>query len=244
MTAADAAARHDALVRTLRRREGASVADLAGETGVSRRTVLRDIASLRDQGFVIHTESGRGGGVRLDPGSVQITARPSATEMFALIVSVATMRAAGTLPFGALADRALARVERGMPRERVAALRALLDCLHVGALSPHQDLSDVRPVDPGLLPAFEVAFIDRRPLAFRYVDRAGRETVREVEPQAMLALPPLWYVVAWDPSRGGFRHFRMDRIAGPEVLGSPTFRRRRVPFEDDVCPFREAARRP
>jgi predicted DNA-binding transcriptional regulator YafY len=53
----------------------------------------------------------------------------------------------------------------------------------------------------------------------------------------MLILPPLWYLVAWDPTRADFRRFRMDRIGRPVVLDDSTFRKKRVPFENDVCPF-------
>lgn len=236
--------RQDELVRHLRRRGMATVEQLADGVGTSRRTVLRDIAALRDQGFVIHSEPGRGGGVQLDPGSVQTTARLSVTEVFALLISVAVMRAAGSMPFADLADAGLAKIERALPRDKVADLRAILDCLHVGELSPLQDLSDLGRIDPNLLAAFEPAFLGRQRLRFDYRDRVGALTRREVEPQAMLVLPPLWYLVAWDPAREGFRRFRMDRIAHPAVLEGPPFRRRRVPFEDDVCPFREFAKRP
>ena len=120
----------------------------------------------------------------------------------------------------------------------------MLDCLHIGRLSPKQDVSDLGPIDPALLPAFEAAFLGRQRLRFAYTDAKGARTRREVEPQAMLVLPPLWYLVAWDPDRSDFRHFRMDRIDAPGIVEGPPFRRRRVPFEDDVCPFNETARRP
>jgi predicted DNA-binding transcriptional regulator YafY len=55
----------------------------------------------------------------------------------------------------------------------------------------------------------------------------------------MLILPPLWYLVGWDPARDDFRHFRMDRISNPEAAPHTSFRRRHVPFEDDVCPYNE-----
>ena len=216
--------------------------DLAGEVGASRRTVLRDIGALRDQGFVIHSDVGRGGGVQLDPQSVQTTARLSVPEVFALLISVAAMRAAGNLPFSDLADAGLAKIERALPSDKVRDLRAVLDCLHIGQLSPLQDLSDMGRIDPQLLPAFETAFLQRLLIRFDYRDAKGRETAREVEPQAMLILPPLWYLVAWDPARCDFRHFRMDRISGPAALDGTSFRRRHVPFEDDVCPFRDLPR--
>lgn len=231
--------RHDAIIRVLRRTTVATVDELAVEVGVSRRTVLRDIGALRDQGFVIHSECGPGGGLQLEPRSVQTASQLSVVEVFALLISVATMRDARTFPFSDLADTGLAKIERALPPEKVRELRALLDCLHVGRLSPLQDISGVGPVDPALLPAFELAFLQRRRLRFHYEDAKGVRTEREVEPQAMLILPPLWYLVAWDPRRTDFRHFRMDRISVPSVVEGSTFRRKRVPFEDDVCPFRD-----
>lgn len=234
--------RQDAIVRRLRRDGTSTVDELAEEVGASRRTILRDICALRDQGFVIHSECGRGGGVQLDPQSMQTTARLSVPEVFALLISVATMRAARSLPFSSLADAGLAKIERALPPDKVRDLRRFLDCLHVGQLSPQQDISDMGAMDPALLQAFETAFLQQLRLRFRYRDAKGRQTNREVEPQAMLILSPLWYLVAWDPACEGFRHFRMDRIGKPESIEGTKFRQRHVPFEDDVCPYRDLKR--
>ncbi|MEP0324593.1 helix-turn-helix transcriptional regulator [Bauldia litoralis] len=232
--------RQDAVVRSLRRNGTTTIEDLARDVGASRRTVLRDIAALRDQGLVIHSEPGRGGGLSLDPQSVQATARLSVPEVFALLISVASMRAAGNLPFSGLADSGLAKIEKALPPDKVRDLRRFLDCLWVGPLAPQVDISDRGDMDPALLPAFEPAFLDRRQLRFRYRDAKGNATERQVEPQAMLILPPLWYLVAWDPSRKDFRHFRMDRISAPECLEGTSFNRRHVPFADGVRPIRYA----
>lgn len=233
--------RHDAIVRSLRRTGTTTIDQLADEVGVSRRTVLRDISALRDEGFVIHSDVGRGGGLQLDPQSMQTTPRLLVPEVFALLISVAAMRAAGNLPFFDLADAGLAKIEKALPSDKVKELRAFLDRLHIGQLSPLQDLSDLGTMDPDLLPAFQSAFLGRQLIRFDYRDAKGRKTRREVEPQAMLILPPLWYLVAWDPQRGDFRHFRMDRISTPQSVEGTTFQHRHVPFEDDVCPFSELA---
>lgn len=229
--------RQESILRSLRRNGSVTVAALAAEVGASRRTILRDIGALRDEGFVIHGEGGRGGGLQLDPRSVQTAARLSSVEVFALLISVAAMRAAGSLPFGALADDGLAKIERALPAEKVKDLRSLIDCLYIGRLSPLQDISGAGSIDDGLLSAFEAAFLRRVHLRFLYRDARGVTTRREVEPQALLILPPLWYIVAWDPDRGDFRHFRMDRISQPDPVDGRPFRRRHVPFEADVCPY-------
>lgn len=234
--------RHDALLRILRRCGTSTIDGLALQVGASRRTILRDVGALRDQGYMIHSESGRGGGLQLDPQSVQSAARISVTEVFALLISVAAMRAAKSLPFADLADAGLAKIERTLSPDKIRDLRRLLACLHVGTLSPAQDLSDMGTIDASLLPAFEAAFLGQLRLRFLYRDAKGVETCREVEPQAMLILPPLWYLVAWDPARTDFRHFRMDRISHPEILEGPPFRRRHVPFAADVCPYAQMPR--
>ena len=234
--------RQDAIVRSLRRNGTSTVSELAEEVGASRRTVLRDIGALRDGGFVIHSEPGRGGGLQLDPQSVQTTARLSVAEIFALLISVASMRAAGSLPFSGLADAGLAKIERALPTDKLRDLRLFLDCLFVGQLAPDVDISNMGEMDPALLPAFETAFLDRLHIRFRYRDAKGVASVRTVEPQAMLILPPLWYLVAWDPQRDGFRHFRMDRISKPEIVENTSFRRRHVPFEEHVRPVRDLSR--
>jgi predicted DNA-binding transcriptional regulator YafY len=234
--------RHDAIVRTLRRNGTSTIDDLACEVGASRRTVLRDICALRDEGFVIHSESGRGGGVQLDPQSMQTTARLSVAEVFALLISVAAMRTAQNLPFSDLADAGLAKIEKSLPSDKVLDLRRFLDCLHIGQLSPNQDLSDLGSIDAALLPAFETAFLQQIHIEFEYRDAKGTKTKRKVEPQAMLILPPLWYLVAWDPAREDFRHFRMDRISKPVCIQGAPFRRRLVPFDDDVCPYKNLPR--
>jgi predicted DNA-binding transcriptional regulator YafY len=226
--------RHDAIVRSLRRNGTSTVADLAQEVGASRRTILRDISALRDEGFVIHSEPGRGGGLQLDPQSIQTTARLSVAEVFALLISVASMRAAGNLPFSDLADAGLAKIEKALPSDKMRDLRRFLDCLYIGKLAPQVDITDMGTMDCELLPAFETAFLGRLQLRFAYRDAKGAETIRTVEPQAMLILPPLWYLVAWDPDRQAFRHFRMDRISRPEYIAGATFRRRHVTFDDGV----------
>ncbi|MCV0429131.1 MAG: WYL domain-containing protein [Roseibium sp.] len=234
--------RQDAIVRSLRRSGTSTIAQLAAEVGASRRTMLRDISALRDQGFVIHAEPGRGGGLQLDPQSVQTTARLAVTEVFALLISVASMRAAGNLPFLDLADSGLAKIEKALPSDKIRDLRRFLNCLYVGQLAPQVDISNLGTMDPALLPAFETAFLRCLHLRFQYRDAKGTQSSRYVEPQAMLILPPLWYLVAWDPAREDFRHFRMDRISEPDYVEGATFRRRNVVFQDGVRPIKQSPR--
>lgn len=228
------------IVRSLRRNGASTIQTLCEEVEASRSTILRDLSALRDEGYVIIAEQGRGGGLYLDPSSVQTTAKLSVPEVFALIIGISSMRAAGSLPFARLADSGLSKIEKSLPPEKLRDLRRLLDCLYIGPLAPQIDVSNVGQIDSGLLQAFERAFLERLSLKFDYDDAKGAKTHRCVEPQAMLILPPLWYLVAWDPSRANVRHFRMDRIGRPDVVEGPTFRLRRIEFDAGVQPVRYA----
>ncbi len=234
--------RQEAIVRSLRRNGTSTIALLAEELDVSRRTVLRDISVLRDEGFVINSEPGRGGGLQLDPRFIQTTVRLSVTEVFALLISVQSMRATGNIPFSELAEAGLAKIEKSLQSDQVRGLRRLLNCLYVGKLSPRVDISNMGKMDPALLPAFEIAFLQQLHLRFQYCDAKMDITNRCVEPQAMLILPPLLYLVAWDPKRQGFRHFRMDRISAPNCVEGAPFVRRHIPFEDHISPIHNFAR--
>lgn len=226
--------RQDAILRCLRRGGSSTIAILMKEARASRSTIIRDLSALRDEGYVIVTEQGRGGGLYLDPGSVQRSARLTVAEVFALIISVASMRAAAMLPFAGLADAGLAKIEKALSPGDLSDLRRLLERLYVGPLAPAVDISNVQDITPALLPAFEQAFLGQKPLRFAYTDAKGAQRNRQVEPQALLILPPLWYLVAWDPMREDFRHFRMDRIAHPAIIEGTRFRPRRVTFDEGI----------
>jgi len=210
--------RRDTLLRLLRRRGDWTVADLASELGVSRRTILRDVSHLRDRGFEISGMSGPGGGVHLEATSVMITSHLDTDEVVALILSVAVSRATTWIPFADGAERALAKIEAALPAQRVGEVQRLMQCVLIGDAAPNSRSSSAK-IDKALVATFEQAFTAGRLLAFSYVDREGRRTRRHVEPHGLLVRAPLWYVIAWDRRRDSPRLCRADRIRRPAVTG-------------------------
>jgi predicted DNA-binding transcriptional regulator YafY len=236
-----AADRREQLLRLLRRRVNWSVTELADDLEVSRRTILRDIGTLRDVGFDLDTFSGPGGGVRLNPTSVMITSQLRTDEVVALILSVAIAQASRTVPFAAEAEAALSKIEQALPPVRADELRACRERILIGA--PSSGAPSAVPVDPALVGAFEAAFSATRLLAFRYRARGGGTTRRLVEPHGLLVRPPLWYVIAWDRDRRAARLFRADRISEPKVTGR-TFVARPSELVTGVCPDARVAPSP
>lgn len=226
--------RRDSLLRLLRRRGDWTIADLARELDVSRRTIVRDVNCLRDRGFDISGMSGPGGGVHLEATSVMITSHLDTDEVVALILSVAIARATTWIPFADGAERALAKIEAALPRRRVGELQRFMQRVLIGDSAP--DLRGAVPgIDPKLVSTFEKAFTSSKLLSFNYVDREGRRTRRRVEPHGLLVRAPLWYVIAWDPRRGAPRLFRADRIRRPSIT-EQAFLPRPHELVTRVCP--------
>ena len=140
-----------------------------------------------DEGYVIYSNVGRGGGLQLAPQSMQTTAKLSVPEAVALLISVSAMRAAGNVPFSELADAGLAKIEKALPSDKVKNLRAFLDCVHIGQLSPLQDISDMGKMAPDLLSALETAFIQRQFIRFNDHDARAQKTQREIGNLVLMA---------------------------------------------------------
>jgi predicted DNA-binding transcriptional regulator YafY len=226
--------RRDSLLRLLRRRGDWTVTDLAHELDVSRRTILRDVNHLRDRGFDISGMTGPGGGLHLEATSVMITSHLETDEVVALILSVAIARATTWIPFADGAERALAKIEAALPKQRVGELQRFMQRVLIGDSA--LDLRGAVPgIEPTLVATFEKAFTSSQLLAFNYVDREGRRTRRQVEPHGLLVRAPLWYVIAWDPRRDAPRLFRADRIRRPSVT-EETFLPRPHELVTRICP--------
>jgi len=228
--------RQDELIRLLRRRGSTTVAQLTDSLEISRRTALRDIADLREQGFVIRSTSGPGGGVYLDPKSILVSPRLSGTEVFALLISIAVLKETHSVPFSHLADAGLKKIEQSLPRDRVLELREILKNVYIGRPASKNLLATVQDIHASVLPAFETGFLRSQRMRFRYTDRKGVRTKRLADPHAMLVLSPVWYLVGYDPDKDAFRHFRMDRIGNASVLDE-TFRRKTFTLDEGECPF-------
>lgn len=212
------------LAELLRGREAVTVEALAAELGVSRRSVLRDLATLRARGLPITGEPGPGGGVRLE-GERGVTAvHLGVDEVVSLWLSARLSRAASDLPWSGAARSGLTKLMASLPRERARELRALCRRVIVGPPASERVRSGAGSAPKELLRLFEEAFARGHGLAFQYADSVGRASSRRAEPHGLLVQPPVWYLLARDLDKGEPRTFRMDRISRPRALPEVRFR--------------------
>jgi predicted DNA-binding transcriptional regulator YafY len=212
------------LTDMLRGRETTTVSDLATELGVSRRTLLRDLASLRDRGMPITGEAGPGGGIRLDGDRARAAVHLSVAEVVALWLGARLSRGASDLPWGEAADSGMAKLLGSLSTAKGRALRGLCRRVIVGQPASAHIRAGAAAAPRELLSLFEAAFSNGVGLGFAYSDREGRQSHRRVEPHGLLVEPPVWYVLARDLDNGEPRTFRMDRISRPRILNNIFFR--------------------
>jgi predicted DNA-binding transcriptional regulator YafY len=77
------------------------------------------------------------------------------------------------------------------------------------------------------------AITTRQVIRLRYLDAAGRVSVRDVEPVTCLVHREHWYLVGWCKLRRSIRAFRFDRIDAVEATDVPS----RPHLADRFLPF-------
>lgn len=213
-----------ALADRLRAEAETTVSHLAAEFEVSPRTLLRDLAALRERGLPISGQAGPGGGVRLE-GTRGVTAvHLSLAEVASLWLSARLAREASLLPWSGAATAALDKLLASLPPARAQALRAMLRRVFVGRPASAALAASVAAPPTELLALFDQAFSDGLGLTFHYRDARRQRSRRRIEPHGLLVEPPVWYLLARDVDKQLPRTFRMDRIERPMLDAGVHFR--------------------
>jgi len=226
MPEATTASRLLTLLSLLQGRRDWPGAELAGRLDVSPRTVRRDVERLRALGYPVQSLSGPAGGYTLHAGTAMPPLLLDDDEAIAIAVGLRTAARSSVAGIEETSVRALVKLEQVLPahlRRRVQALQTSTVTLADSPGGP--------TVDPQCLTALAAACRDHERVRFAYRGRDGTETRRDVEPHALANLGRRWYLVAWDPQRGAWRSFRVDRVAGPTAAGA-RFRPRTIPGGD------------
>jgi predicted DNA-binding transcriptional regulator YafY len=206
------------LIQVLRRhRRPVSGRALAAETGVSLRTLYRDIAALQAQGADIEGEPGLGYVLR--PGFMLPPLMFSEDEIEALVLGSRWVARRADDRLGDAARNALAKIAAVLPED----LRESLDA-NTLLVGPGQPIAG-GSID---LAAVRQAIRGERKLAIAYRGPDGAGTRRVIWPFALGFFDQVRMVVAWCELRQGFRHFRTDRILELATIEARYPRRRQA----------------
>lgn len=187
---------------------------LAEETGISLRTLYRDIATLQSMGAEIDGEPGLG--YVLKPGFLLPPLMFSAEEIEALALGLKWAGHRTDGPMGQAARDAMAKLEAVLPPQ----LRQRFEDDSL-VIVPHQ-----QPPQREDLPLIRQALNEERKLSLDYADHKGARTERVVWPVTVGFFDSTRVLAAWCELRNDYRHFRVDRIREARVLCEKTPKRR------------------
>lgn len=187
---------------------------LAAETGISLRTLYRDIATLQAQGADIQGEPGLG--YVLKPGFMLAPLMFSVEELEALVLGSRWVAQRSDPRLGHAANNALAKIGAVLPP-------ALREELHaVPLLVGSNTEAAIDQIDFELI---RRSIRQEQKLEIFYRDDKGAATERSIWPFAVGFFERVRLLMAWCELRQDFRHFRTDRIVSLK-LGERYPRRR------------------
>lgn len=210
------------LLSTFRRLpQPVTAARLAEESGVSLRTLYRDIAALRLGGALIDGEAGLGYTLTEDP------ALPpqmfSQIEVEALVLGLSEVRQMGDPSLATAAEAAMAKITATLPE------RVQRQAIHAVSRSYRFNKP---PAAPGHVALVRTSCWQERALDITFTDVKGEVTRRRIWPLAIVYFDRTLACLAWCCLRQDFRRFTLSSMA--EVTPTEdSFRPRRVPLLRD-----------
>ncbi|MGK0272589.1 MAG: putative DNA-binding transcriptional regulator YafY [Cocleimonas sp.] len=229
--------RRNRLIGMLRSEDYWKTSDLREHLKISQRTLMRELAELKDAGYPIESDRGRGGGIRLNGrwGIERLVL--SHKEVVELILSLAIMESlnlpllTGNLTairqklFQTFPENQRGIVSNIRKRILISKHTKTTETSHLSV--PMQDISE----------KISESFFRQRCLEIKYRSEAGEYTSRTIEAHYIMLSWPTWYIVAWDHLRASSRVFRIDRIESVYVTNTHFKLRPELILNDTYAPF-------
>ncbi len=191
---------------------------LTHETGVSERTLYRDIDALRGLGAVIDGTAGYGYALTEDPALPPMMFNDE--EIEALVLGLRDVQAIGDPALATAAATALTKLHARLPSAQAHRLKHAV--LAVNRIFP--------PPKPGIdVAVLRRATWDEWSVSFSYVDGKDAQTARTIDPLGIVFLQDKHCVLGWCHLRNDSRVFRLDRMRDL-IVTDQSFRPRRVPM--------------
>lgn len=183
--------------------------ELAEEFGVSKRTMMRDLAALSEMGVPLRSTPGPGGGFSLPRGGRRLSPQLTVNEALGLILSYEAFLRYSESPFSSQSLSAVTKLRAALPPDVVGEIDRLRR--RVAVVEP------VRHYEAPLLGELLSAALDGAHLKVVYDSRSG-VSERVVYPFGLYASQGYWYCACHDYSRGHKVTMRADRFLSAEQV--------------------------
>lgn len=206
------------LLRLLINTSGTTVDALRKKLGISQRSLYRDLKLLKDQGYPVEGEVGRGGGIRLHPsyglGRIQL----SSEQAIGTLLSIAIAEKLGLPLFSGELAPARQKISQAFGDTQRAVVRRLQDRIFIGKPASKVITDNYKRPDSKISQTIEIGFMKASLVEIEYRDEHRRLSLRTIEPHGIFINIPAWYIIAHDYLRKAPRTFRMDRITSAALL--------------------------
>ena len=203
--------------------------ELAGRLGVTTRTLRRDVERLRGLGYDVVATPGTAGGYRLLAGATVPPLFLDADEAVAVVTALLAASGDQTTGMVDASLRALSKLHHVLP----VAVRSRADAVRHAAR--HAAIGRAPVVDPQHIAVLAESCRDAAAVRFDYRARDGTPSRRRVEPNALVTVRSVWYLVGFDLDRDDWRMFRIDRVTGDVERTGHGAARRTVPGGDPLA---------
>lgn len=231
------AERRERLIGLLRSEDYWKTSDLRDQLGVSQRTLMRELAELRQAGYPIESDRGRGGGIRLDGRWGIERLNLNHQEVVELLLSLAVMESLQSPLLTSNLKAIKQKLFQAFPQKQRSTVSNIRKRIMIGDNAKANVLSQYVAPQQSISNSIAEAFLQRTCLEIEYESEAGERTLRVIEAQYILLNWPIWYILAWDHLRTSSRVFRIDRIKNARIVEDSFQLRPKKMFTDIFTPF-------
>ena len=201
--------------------------EMARACGASVRTIYRDVAKLRAEGYKIGSSAGRAGGFWLLPDSKPAPLAMTADEIRELVLTATAAARRGELPSALDGQKAVATLLAALPRQASRALETLMTKLYIQPVPAQAAHGQARPINPDVLSGLALA-LDQQRLLWACGD--------VFEPEGILLDHGVYSLLGWDRHRRVHRAIPLHEIPHASVRNTRfSMRRRCVGNEPSAC---------
>jgi predicted DNA-binding transcriptional regulator YafY len=202
-----------------------TVRELSERTGVSTRTIFRDLKGMQEAGVPIYYDNG----YRLMEEWSISPLHFTSDELIALVTALNFVRRAGPLRSRQSVVPLVDKLMAALPNNQRETAGQLDRALVIDPL-PSRGMEDEQ-----VIRSLEQAAGDRRKVAIRYAafSHGGEESERVVRPYGLTYRGTALYLIGFCELRGGIRTFRVGRIRAIRPLGEHF----RMPADFDLDHF-------
>jgi len=204
--------RRNRLIGLLRSETHWTTSDLREHLNISQRTLMRELAELKESGYPIESDRGRGGGIRLNGRWGIDRLALSHKEVVELILSLAIIESLNLPLLTGNLNAIRQKLFQAFPENQRHIVSNIRKRILVSKDSNTNQIAQLSEPMQDISESISESFFSQHCLEIEYRSENNECTVRRIEAHYIMLSWPVWYIVAWDHLRAAQRIFRIDRI--------------------------------